>query len=82
MAARLNRRQTESTLAKIQVGNVITKLQKHLNGEQELSQTQIAAARLLLDRTLPCVKPVDPDTGSAEDRLNITVASFGRPDPQ
>lgn len=52
MAVRLNRRHSEQTLSKINVSNVITRLQQCVDGEKELTPQQIAAARILLDKTL------------------------------
>jgi hypothetical protein len=53
MAARLNRHHTEEIRQKIQASNIIHRLQQHVNGEVELSATQVAAANSLLDRSVP-----------------------------
>lgn len=53
MAARLNPRHSEMVRQKIQASNIINRLQKHVDGEVELSATQIAAANALLDRSVP-----------------------------
>lgn len=39
--------------AKIQSAQVISRLAQHLDGKVELSPTQVKAAQILLDRTLP-----------------------------
>jgi len=44
---------------KIRTGMIVTRLGKHVKGEIEMSSTQIQAARILLDRTLPPLKPFD-----------------------
>ena len=41
-------------------------------GERELQPTQIAAAKLLLDRTLPVMSAVDPN-GQAVGNGNVVV---------
>jgi hypothetical protein len=53
MAARLNRHHSEEIRQKIQASVIIDRLTKHVNGELELSSTQIAAAQTLLDRSVP-----------------------------
>ena len=53
MAVRLNKRQSEKSISAIQTTNTLRRLQEHVNGETELSSTQIAAARILLDKTIP-----------------------------
>ena len=52
MAARLNRRHQDSVREKIKVGNVLDRLEKHVDGEIELSPTQVASARILLDKSI------------------------------
>jgi hypothetical protein len=52
MAARLRKTHQEDVRKKIQVAGIINKLQQHLNGEVELSKTQVASAKILLDKTM------------------------------
>lgn len=52
MAARLNRRYSDEIRAKIQTSQLINRLQKHIDGELELSSTQIDAAKFLINKTL------------------------------
>jgi hypothetical protein len=60
MAARIRKIQhDEDTRARIKVGNIITVLQKHIDGEHDMSSTQIAAAKILLDKALPNLTSVD-----------------------
>lgn len=46
---------------------IVKKLIGHVKGEEEMTQTQINAARILLDRTVPVLKPleVQPDSGQS-----------------
>lgn len=53
MAARINRHHSDETRKKIQAGVLIDRLQKHANGELEMTATQIKAAETLLDRSVP-----------------------------
>ena len=53
MAARLNPRHSDMVRQKIQASVLIDRLQKHVNGELEMSRTQITAALGLLDRSVP-----------------------------
>lgn len=50
---RLNRLHQASTREKIRVGAIVTRLTKHVEGKIELSATQVSAARILLDKSLP-----------------------------
>lgn len=53
MAARLNPKHDEATRQKIQTSQLVNRLQDHVNGVAELSQTQVRAAEILLKKTLP-----------------------------
>jgi hypothetical protein len=65
MAARLDPAHDERTRAKIQTSQLINRLISHVNGEVELSSTQVRAAEVLLKKTLPDLQAVehssDPD---------------------
>lgn len=52
MAARLNKHHADEVRAKIQASNIIHRLQQHVNGDIEMSPTQVAAANSLLDRSV------------------------------
>ena len=43
----------ETWREKIKVSNIITRLEKHANGEVEMTPTQVKAAQVLLDRVMP-----------------------------
>jgi hypothetical protein len=53
MAARLNPRHSEMVRQKIQASCIIDRLQKCINGEVEMTSTQVTAALGLLDRSVP-----------------------------
>lgn len=49
----LNRKHSTIARQKIQTTMIVTRLQNHLAGKCDLSTTQVQAARILLDRTIP-----------------------------
>ena len=53
MAKRYNLTQTEACRDKIQVSQLINRLQDHVFTGSEMSATQLRAAEILLDRKLP-----------------------------
>ena len=59
MAERLNKRQADTTRAKIQASQLINRLQNHVDGNVELSATQIRAAEILLKKSLPDLQSVE-----------------------
>lgn len=66
MAARKRRiRHDEDTRAKIQASQLINRLTDHALGKNEMTATQVQAARILLDRTLPALSQVEY-TGEVE----------------
>lgn len=67
MAARRNKiRHDEETRLRIKAGNIITRLQKGIDGKVDLTGPQVAAALGLLRKILP-------DLTSAENTLDITT---------
>ena len=52
MAARLNRMHQESVRAKIKTSCILKALQEHLDGKRQLSKTQVASAKILLDKSM------------------------------
>lgn len=50
---RLNLRHQDMVRAKIKTSVIVDRLVKHIDGKIELSTTQVQAARILLDRTIP-----------------------------
>ena len=65
MAARKNVFHDQKTRDKIKGSQIINRLQKHIFGKLELSQSQVTAALGLLKKTTPDIKQVelssDPD---------------------
>tara|TARA_Y100000310_G_scaffold79766_1_gene76452 strand:- start:8283 stop:8519 length:237 start_codon:yes stop_codon:yes gene_type:complete len=76
MAARLNPRHQEMVRDKIQASQLINRLQKHVDGELELSVTQIRAIECLLDRSLPKLTATDITT----DGQALPAYHFHAPD--
>lgn len=58
MAARLNRMHSEQVRLKIQAAVIIDRLQKHVDGEIEMKPSQIQAAQILLDRSVPKLQQI------------------------
>ena len=70
MAARkLKPRHQDEVKAKIQVSALIHRLNKHISGEVELSQTQLKAIEMLLARTMPTLTAVEQTTINPDDKL-------------
>ena len=44
---------------RIDTGMIVGRLHKHIAGETEMSPTQIAAARILLNKTVPDMKALE-----------------------
>lgn len=60
MPARIRKiRHDEDTRTRIKVGNIINRLQKHVDGDIEMSATQLRAAEILLRKTLPDLTSVE-----------------------
>jgi len=79
MAARLNPRHTEMVRQKIQASVVIDRLQKHLKGEVELSATQVRAAEILLDRSVPKLSQIQhTGEGGGPVKAKVTVEFVGK----
>lgn len=72
MAARLNRMHSEQVRAKIQASVLIDRLQKHVVGELELTPSQITAAQVLLDRSVPKLSQIQ-HTGDADNPVQVGV---------
>lgn len=53
MPARLNPRHSDMVRQKIQASILIDRLTKHAHGEIEMTNSQIKAAEILLDRAVP-----------------------------
>ena len=74
------RQHRESHVEKIRQSMVLDRLIKHAMGTIEMSATQVAAAKVLLDRYLPVVKSVEIE---AEISGRIPTADpFYKADPE
>lgn len=82
MAARLNPRHSEMVRQKIQASCIIHRLQQHINGEVEMTGTQVTAALGLLDRSVPKLSTVQ-HVGDADNpvKTSLTISFVGSPDP-
>jgi len=77
MAARLNRRHTEEIRQKIQASVIIDRMQKHINGELDMTSTQVAAATSLLDRSVPKLSQIQ-HTGDEDNPVAHSLkVTFG-----
>ena len=56
---RLHPRHQDEVRVKIQTSQIINRLQNHLNGEVELSATQVRAAEVLLKKSIPDLAAVE-----------------------
>lgn len=58
MAKRYTLAHTPEVRAKIQASQIANRLQQHVNGEVELTATQVNAAKILLAKTIPDLSAV------------------------
>ena len=71
MAARLNKRQIEKTASAIQTTKLVKKLQNHVLSDVPLMDvSQIQAARILLNKTMPDQKAMEIQ-GDVETEITI-----------
>ena len=73
MAARKTKYQTESTRSKIQAAYYINALHNHVTGKKAMSDSQIKAAKILLDKSLPSLSDVKLDTGAGGITFNLNA---------
>ena len=69
---RLNPQHDERTRAKIQTSQIINRLERLVFGEIEMSSEQVAAARILLGKTLPDMKQIE-HSGETTQRVISTI---------
>ncbi len=62
MAAPLTKRQTTRHIDSIQTAKIIKKVQNHVLEGEEMTQSQMIGARLLLSKTMPDMKATDITT--------------------
>jgi hypothetical protein len=72
----LNRRNAESVRQKIQISQLVNRLQKHGLGEVEMTSTQIDAAKFLINKRMPNLPErrelSGPDGGAIPMGMRIT----------
>lgn len=68
MAARKRTYQTEKTREKIRITQIVNRLQGHVEGKVDMSSTQIAAAKILLGKTMPDLSAADITNHEADER--------------
>ena len=73
MAARLNPHHSDLVRQKIQASVLIDRLTKHANGDIEMTSSQVRAAEVLLDRSVPKLSQIQ-HTG---DEANPIPIKFG-----
>lgn len=66
MAKRLNPRHSEEVRQKIQASVIIERLHRVASGELEVTQQQLKAAEILLDRSVPKLQSIQ-HTGSQDE---------------
>jgi hypothetical protein len=74
MAARLRKNHQEEVRAKIQASYYINALHKHVNGEKFMTDSQIKAAKILLDKSLPNLSDVKIETGGNGITFNLNAS--------
>lgn len=74
MAARKTLRLTPEWKEKIRIGVILDRLSKHVDGELEMSSTQIKAAEILLKKVVPDVARTEV-VGDEEQPVTIKVVT-------
>ena len=67
---------------RIRAGMIVDRLQKHIDGTLEMTNTQVQAARILLNKVMPDVKAyeikhVEQDSGHAIDNTKLRAIING-----
>jgi hypothetical protein len=79
MAARIRKiRHDDETRLKIQVSQLLNRLQKHVLGEVEMSPTQIQAAQILLKKALPDLQAIDLQGAGEGGAIPLIVTGVRR----
>ncbi len=68
MAARLNPRHQLDVRRKIQASQLINRLMNHVNGENDMANSQVKAAEILLRKCLPDLSQVE---GAGDDGAHV-----------
>jgi len=76
MAARLNPRHQEMVREKIRASQLINRLEDHVFGEADMSNTQVQAALGLLKKCVPDLKASD-DTLTIDGGVEVRTINVG-----
>lgn len=74
MPARLTKRQADTCVSAIRTSLIIKKLEGHILNGDEMSSTQVRAAEILLNRTVPTLSAVQltgADDGPVQFSVNV-----------
>ena len=74
MAARMRKTHQEDVRKKIQASYYIGALHDHVTGKKEMTESQIRAAKILLDKSLPNLSDVKIETGTQGITFNLNAA--------
>lgn len=77
MAARLHKAHQADVRQKIQASNLIHRLQQHIDGNVELTSTQIKAIEILLDRSVAKLQTIQM-TGENGGPVQIEIVNYGQ----
>ena len=75
MAARKKLWHPDIVRQRIQTSQLLNRLNDHVHGKCQLSQTQVRAAEILLKKALPDLQSTEL-TGPGGSELNVTVTRF------
>lgn len=75
MATRLNKRTATQSRDAIKTTQLIKRVQKHAHGEVEMTATQLRAAEILLNKTLPNLKQSD-DSLVVDGEIDLIAVTF------
>lgn len=73
MAAPLRKTRQEEVRRKIQVSCLINKLQNHVDGKIELTQSQVQCAKILLDKSLSNAPTINEHSGIDGGAITVSV---------
>ena len=75
MAARLHKLHQDDIRKKIQSSNLVNRLMQHIDGDIELSSTQLKAIEMLLDRSVAKLQTIQ-HTGEDGGAIQINIVRF------
>ena len=73
MAARMRKTHQDDVRAKIQASYYVNLLHDHITGKKNISESQIRAAKILLDKSLPNLSDVKLDAGTQGITFNLNT---------